>query len=391
MLSENVRRKPEMFTNSPLLNKEPETGLKTLRKLNDEVQSLEQQVFGESKNIHDDETLKGNLSEDLYNNYVSETHNYIQNLKMEKQIKDKIEQARKLEAILGIEGTQPYGQHNNEWWRNEQNADGYISYLTEQVNTLLEPKEEINTEIKRQETEVEVHTHKVDNKIYELQDQKDPESEERKSFDKYQRIFDIKTSTDKTMVDSNNQEDLINLSKPKYNQNKDINNNTSKLIAEMDAAVDGFNQCKDATGYYADKIGVLARKITALNKINVNEERSRSVSPVKPPLQLFQFNLNVITCNNNSYNILNTKDTQILKRKAEDEIINSQLSQKNSFQEKVDNKMEGVDKTLENGAHYYSQGLKKMNHYGLNPPVFTDKNKNIEEEHDRGCCKCTIF
>lgn len=64
-----------------------------LRELNDEVQRLETEVFGEPRNTYDDETLKENLSNEAYNNYIFGKIKYVEHLKNE--IKNKSEKYNK--------------------------------------------------------------------------------------------------------------------------------------------------------------------------------------------------------------------------------------------------------------------------------------------------------
>ncbi len=115
---------------------EPETRLTNLRKLNDEVQVLERHFFGSPQNIHDEQTLRGNLADEAYNNYISETRKYIQVLEQqikeqqfirEQQIKEQMEEVQTLESYLGIKGA----QHDREWWSDEQQVNSYLHSLRE--------------------------------------------------------------------------------------------------------------------------------------------------------------------------------------------------------------------------------------------------------------------
>jgi len=111
------------------LNKKIEIRFKTLIKLNDEVQMLERQFSEKPQNVHDEETLMENLSDEAYDNYVLETHIYIQNLKNEIRIKNQVEEARALESYLGVQRTRPYGEHNKDWWSDENQVKDYLNYL----------------------------------------------------------------------------------------------------------------------------------------------------------------------------------------------------------------------------------------------------------------------
>ena len=81
-------------------------------KLNDEVRSLEQQLPEQLTKVHSIENLKQNLLH--YDDCIKETGAYIEYLKKEVQVKNKIEEARKLESYLGICGTPLYGEHNRD-------------------------------------------------------------------------------------------------------------------------------------------------------------------------------------------------------------------------------------------------------------------------------------
>ena len=125
-------------------------------KLNDEVQSLEQQLPEQLTNVHSIEILKQNLPR--YDDCVKETGAYIEYLKKEVQIKNKIEEARKLEPYLGICRTPLYGEHNKDWWSDENQVNDYLNYLR---------AEEANKKSKE--------IPHIDNKVFGLQNKADSE------------------------------------------------------------------------------------------------------------------------------------------------------------------------------------------------------------------------